>query len=373
MSDLPEDRVEPAPPFSYCAVDYFGPFLIKERRSQVKRYGILFTCMSSRAVHLETAVSLSSSSFINALSRFLNRRGPVRVLRSDQGTNFIGARNELKAVLSEMDQDQVHKYLLQNDCEWIKFNMNCPHSSHMGGAWERQILTVRNALETLLMSSGQQLDDESFRTFMTEVECIINSRSLSVVNLSDPEGPEPLTPNHLLTMKPKIVLPPPGQFQREDIYSQKWWRRVQFLANEFWLRWRKEYLQNLQHRNKWSSFRRNLQVGDIVISKEEDDQRNKWPLARVTEVYKSHDGEIRKVKILIADRELTTEGKRRSQPTYLDRPIHKLVLLLAADTSENSIGEPGDQDVIPVKEPDSVWKGIAANIKDTLWESLTRS
>ncbi|KAK6177794.1 hypothetical protein SNE40_015827 [Patella caerulea] len=107
MSDLPEDRVELAPPFSYCAVDYCGPFLIKERRSQVKRYGVLFTCMSSTAVHLETAVSLSSSSFINALSRFLNRIGPVR----------IGARNELKAVLSEMDQDQVHKYLLRNDCE----------------------------------------------------------------------------------------------------------------------------------------------------------------------------------------------------------------------------------------------------------------
>lgn len=90
MSDLPIDQVEPSPPFSYCAVDSFRPFLIKER-SEVKRYGVIFTCMASRSVHLETANSLNTSSFMNALSRFLSRRGPVRQLRCDQGTNFVGA------------------------------------------------------------------------------------------------------------------------------------------------------------------------------------------------------------------------------------------------------------------------------------------
>ena len=83
MAGLPEDRLEPAAPFSYCTVDYFGPFMIKVRRSEVKRYGVLFTCMASRSVHLETATSLGTSSFINALTRFLCRRGPVRQLRSD--------------------------------------------------------------------------------------------------------------------------------------------------------------------------------------------------------------------------------------------------------------------------------------------------
>ena len=97
MACLPEDRLEPVPPFSYCAVDYFGPFIVLERRSEVKRYGVLFTCMGSRSVHLETANSLDSSSFINALSRFMSQRGAVRQLRSDQGTNFVGTQNELKA------------------------------------------------------------------------------------------------------------------------------------------------------------------------------------------------------------------------------------------------------------------------------------
>ena len=333
MSELPKDRIEPSPPFSYCAVDFFGPFTIKEKRSQVKRYGVLFTCLASRSVHLETANSLNTSSFINALSRFLNRRGPVRQLRCDQGTNFVGARNELKDALKEMDQCRIHEYTVQHGAEWVPFQMNVPHASHMGGSWERMIRTVRDALETLLISSGSQLDDEAFRTFMTEVESIVNSRPLTTKELSDPEALEPLTPNHLLTFKPKVLLPPPGQFQKADLYSRKWWRRVQYLANEFWLRWRREVLHNLQSRQKWNRPQRNMSVGDIVISKESDEPRNNWPLAKVVDVYPSADGYVRKVRILKSDGDLDNQGRRKRPPSYLDRPVHKLVLLLSQDES----------------------------------------
>ena len=250
MEDLPKDRFEEAPPFTYCGVDFFGPFAIKERRSIVKRYGVIFACLGSRGVHLETANSLTTSSFINALSRFLNRRGPVRNIRSDQGTNFVGASNELKNALKGMDEEKISAYLHENSCEWIPFQFNVPHASHMGGVWERQIRTVREAIETTLMKAGEQLDDEAFRTFITEAENIVNSRPLSVSHLCSPDAPEPLTPNHLLTMKSKIVLPPPGNFQSEDLYCRKQWRRVQFLTNEFWSRWRQEFLQNLQTRQK---------------------------------------------------------------------------------------------------------------------------
>ena len=92
MANLPQDRLEPAPPFTFCGVDYFGPWHIKEGRKELKRYGVLFTCLASRAIHLETAKSLETDSFINALRRFLARRGPVQLLRSDQGTNFVGAK-----------------------------------------------------------------------------------------------------------------------------------------------------------------------------------------------------------------------------------------------------------------------------------------
>jgi len=112
MADLPVDQVEPSAPFLYCAVDFFGPFLIKEKRSEVKRHGAIFTSMANRGVHLETANSLSTSSFINALNRFLTRRGPVRQLRCDKGKNFMGAKNELKAALEE---------LIRSVCKSIKW------------------------------------------------------------------------------------------------------------------------------------------------------------------------------------------------------------------------------------------------------------
>ena len=176
MCDLPADRLECHPPFTYCAVDYFGPFIIKEGRKELKRYGALFTCMSSRAIHLETASSLETNSFLNALRRFLSRRGPVRQLRNDQGTNFVGARRELKEALAEMDQSRVKQELLKQGCDWIEFKMNVPAASHMGGVWERQIRTVRSVLTSILATNGAQLDDESLRTLMCEAESIVNSR-----------------------------------------------------------------------------------------------------------------------------------------------------------------------------------------------------
>ena len=96
MADLPQERCTEAAPFTYCGVDMFGPLIIKERRSELKRYGALFTCFSSRAVHIEVTNSLDADSFILALRRFMARRGTVRSIWSDNGTNFVGARNELQ-------------------------------------------------------------------------------------------------------------------------------------------------------------------------------------------------------------------------------------------------------------------------------------
>ena len=131
MSDLPEDR-----PFTYCAVDCFGPFIVKDKQKELKRYGVLFTCMASRAIHIEIANSLDTDSFLNALRRFISRRGPIRQLCSDQGTNIVGARTELTKALGEMDQDKIKSCLLDNQCDWITFKMNVPAASHMGGVWE---------------------------------------------------------------------------------------------------------------------------------------------------------------------------------------------------------------------------------------------
>ena len=117
LADLPEDRIEPAPLFTYSAVDYFGPFLLREGRKEIKRYGVLFTCMASRAIHIKTANTLETDSFINALRRFQAEHGPVRQLRSDCGTNFVGAQRELQEALNTMDENKVCNTLLEENCK----------------------------------------------------------------------------------------------------------------------------------------------------------------------------------------------------------------------------------------------------------------
>ena len=329
MADLPGDRLEPAPPFTNCAVDYFGPWYIKQGRSMVKRYGVIFTCLASRAIHLETSASLNTDSFINALRRFICRRGPIRQLRSDQGTNFVGARRELKQALEEMDQQRIQNELLKVNCDWFSFKMNVPAASHMGGVWERMIRSVRNVLDALLRSNASQLDDESLRTLMCEAEAVVNSRPLTVDSLNDPDSLSPLTPSHILTMKSKIVLSPPGVFLSADKYCRARWRRVQHLANEFWSRWRKEYLSSLQQRQKWTKSRKDVAEGDIVIVKDNNAARSQWELARVSAVNHSADGRVRTVKLTLADRDLDKKGKRINPQRFLDRPVQKLVVLMS--------------------------------------------
>ena len=238
MANLPEDKLQPAPPFTYCGVDLFGPWLTKEGRKELKRYGVLFTCMASQAIHIKGANSLSTDCFIMALRRPLAIRGPIRLLRSDRGTNFAGAETELKKALEEMDHSKVRMFLTEKGCDYPEFKMNAPSASHTGGVWEHQIRTVRRVLKALMDQSGTQLDDKSLRTFMCEA--VANSRPLSVDNLNEATTLEPLT------MKSSVVLPPPSEFQCVDLYSQKRWRRVQHLANEIWSHWKSEFLHTLQ-------------------------------------------------------------------------------------------------------------------------------
>lgn len=132
MSDLPADRLTDEAPFTYSAVDFFGPWYIRQGRKELKRYGVLFTCMACRAVHLETACSLDTSSFINSLRRFISIRGPIRQLRCDRGTNFVGAENELRDAVKELDDQQLQRYLTSEGCDFITFKMNVPSAEESG-------------------------------------------------------------------------------------------------------------------------------------------------------------------------------------------------------------------------------------------------
>ena len=283
----------------------------------MKRYGLLITCLSLRAVHIEVLRDMSADSFMNAFRCLIAVRGAVRSIYCDQGTNFIGAKNEL-------DRNLQGK-LTELGCE---FHFNPPTASHFGGVWERLIRTVRAVLEGLVPSSKGQLDEGSLRTFFYEAAAIINSRPLTVENLERVDGPLPLSPNHLLTGKGSLIAPPPGTFPREDLYLKKQWRRVQHLAEVLWGRWRREYLSSLQKRQVWQNKEPNISSGDIVILQDEGSRRCHWQLARVTEVMPSGDGLVRSVKLLLATSQLDEKGKPRSKRTFLVRPIHKMVVLI---------------------------------------------
>jgi len=190
---LPAERLTPNKPPFYCiGVDFFGPFTVRQARSYVKRYGCIFTCFASRAVHLEVAHALTVDSFINAYRRVSSRRGKVHTLYSDNGTNFVGAEKERRVSLIEWNQNVLHKQLCQRGVRW---QFNPPLASHMGGIWERVIRSVKKILFALL--SEQRLTDESLATLLTEMEYILNSRPLTPV-VMDSECQEPHTPNHLL-------------------------------------------------------------------------------------------------------------------------------------------------------------------------------
>jgi hypothetical protein len=109
----------------------------------------------------------------------------------------------------------------------------------------------------------QVVDDEGFRTFMCEIEGIMNARPITTVS-DDMNDPDALTPNHLLLARPNQSLLP-GIFKKEDVYSKRRWRQIQYLADIFWKRWTREYIPLLQERQKWLQPKRNVKVNDVVL------------------------------------------------------------------------------------------------------------
>ena len=312
MADLPESRVLPdKPPFSSVGVDYFGPFQVRRGRSLLKRYGVIFTCLAIRAVHIEIAHSLDTDSFLLALRRFIARRGQVSEIHSDNGSNFTSGERELRDAVLEWNQEKIHNSLMQKNIKW---SFSPPYGSHFGGIWERCIRTVRKILLSLLRE--QITDDESLATLMCEVEGIMNSRPITTVS-SDPNDIEPLTPNHLLLLKSEVALPP-GLFKKEDSLSRRRWRQVQYLADLFWRRWSKEYLPLLQLRQKWVKPKRNLAVGDVVLISTEASHRNSWPLGRIVETFPDKRGFVRRVRV-------------RTKSAVYGRPVDKLCLLVLGE------------------------------------------
>ncbi|MBM6549247.1 DDE-type integrase/transposase/recombinase [Streptococcus dysgalactiae subsp. equisimilis] len=290
MAPLPSFRTrKPSYPFSHSGVDYFGPFMVKCNRSEVKRFGCLFTCMQTRAVHIEVAHGMTTDSFLMALDRFISRRGIPKVLYSDNGSNFIGAEAELRSLCKSFDNKRIHDALLVYQIEW---QFNPPSASHRGGVWERMIRTVRKVLSHLVKE--QKVSDEGLLTCLAEAERIVNDRPLVPV-YDEPELPIALLPNDWLLLRPNPGLTVDSTPLRERFTKQ--WRQAQHLANTFWKRWKREYLPTLQVTQKWLNPQRNLKLGDLVLLSKIDTPRGCWSKGVVKETYPGLDGLTRQVLV----------------------------------------------------------------------------
>ena len=264
MANVPSDRLcFNNKPFTKTGVDYLGPYQIKlskgtkSNEAIAKRYIVLFTYLSTRAVHLEIAGYLSSSTFILSLSWFLAGKGTVRVMRSDNGTNFVGASTELKQSIKALDQAYINKCLVAKNMCW-KFNP--PVSPVMGGICESLLKSAKLCLKVIIRD--KLFTEESWATFISEVESIINQRL--IVHVSDDVNDfEALAPNYFI-IESYCYNFSSWVFEKQEINLRRKWCLVHVAANLFWNRWKWEYMPSLNVCRKWAG--RYPSLGPGVIS-----------------------------------------------------------------------------------------------------------
>jgi hypothetical protein len=268
--------------FQFVGVDLFGPYVVKiGQRSEEKRYGVIFLCKVTRAVHLEMARSLTSESLIMTLDRMVARRGCPETIICDNGGNFQGLSNELRRLIEEHSdtiiQDQARK--------GIDFRFNPPGSPHWGGSYERSIKTVKLCLVDSI-SGVACLTEDVLETALVQAEHILNNRPLEF----DDEGVA-ITPMQLIAPMGNNS----GVFHLQGKESTfKAWRQVNQAISCFWKRWRRLYLSNLSMKAvDGNGQHAKLAVGDRVLLKDLNDMLNQWDYGTVKEVYVGIDGHPR--------------------------------------------------------------------------------
>ena len=294
-ADLPAERLELTQPFAETGCDVFGPFSLKYTgRGLKKRYVLLFTCFSTRAISLISLKDMSTESFINALIRFHNQFPGLKSLWCDCGSNFKGASRELAESVALWDNEQTNKELAVKGLTW---HFGPPHTPHAGGVWERCVQSAKKHIAAIIYEQKSELDLDSFETILSEVSGILNRRPITPMS-SDPSDPQTLSPANFLypyTITPTSVniLPPlsSGDHLRAS------WRRVREVIEEFWQRWQQEYVIELQRRTKWTSSTKNPRLGQLVILVDELQPRELWRIGRISKILTADKNHVRRVEI----------------------------------------------------------------------------
>ncbi|XP_065356083.1 uncharacterized protein LOC135950472 [Calliphora vicina] len=314
MAALPTARTVISRPFTTTGVDFTGPFEIKNYTGRAclitKGYVCVFICFATKAIHLEAVSSLSTPAFLGAFSRFISRRGCPRNMYSDNGTNFVGAsrvlQTEFRCFLRDVGAEVNASYAHQG----IKWHFNPASAPHMGGLWESGVKSFKHHFRRI--AGGLKYTFEEFSTLLARIESCLNSRPLCPLSDSF-ECLDCLTPGHFLTGGP-LLAPPEVEVLECPTSVINRWQRVKALNQRLCSRWKNEYLKDLQKRNKWKFALKDLEVGDMVVIKEDNMPTNEWRLGRVEKLHRGKDGHVRVVGVK------TARGS-------IIRPVVKLVVL----------------------------------------------
>ncbi|XP_065093953.1 uncharacterized protein LOC135714509 [Ochlerotatus camptorhynchus] len=287
MGDLPQSRLAAfSRPFTYMGVDYFGPILVSVGRRSEKRWGVLATCLTTRAIHLQLAHTLTTDTCVMAIRNVMARRGVPAVIYSDRGTNFQAASKELKAAMELLDHDKLANEFTSSCTQWTFIP---PGSPHMGGAWERLIRSVK--LNLAKVQTSRLPTDEVLQNALVEVENTINSRPLTDIPVDDDESPV-LTPNHFL-LGSANGLRSWVPIDDSPVMRRNCWAQSQIMADMFWKQWVRDYLPTITRRTKWFTPAKPITVGDIVVIVDPKLSRNCWPKGRVIATHQAPDGQVR--------------------------------------------------------------------------------
>lgn len=256
MANLPRERLKPCVrPFSTSGLDLFGPFNVVIGRRVEKRWVLIATCFSTRAIHLEIVYSLSSDSCLMVVRRFVADRGHPATIYSDNGTNLDAAEKELNEGMKNLNSKLVTDEMIDRRINW-KFSP--PYGSHFGGNWERLVASCKRSQRAVL--EEHSVKDEVLLTsrtlttrdpVMKEVASLLNTRPITRVS-TDPSEPEPLTPNHFVLGCHHPHVPPNVETEFGGL-SRRRWRQAQFIIVQFRRRLMREYVPELIERKKWQN------------------------------------------------------------------------------------------------------------------------
>lgn len=305
MADLPSERVNaPFKPFLKTAVDFAGPINIKTSTLRaakiVKAYIAIFVCLATKAMHIEAVSDLTADSFMAALRRFVARRGEITDMYSDNGTNFVKT-NRILDELFATEKQQFETTFFNTLCQ-LKINWHfAPASSpHFNGLAEAAVKTTKYHLKRVIGQTA--LTFEELSTVLSQIEAVVNSRPLCEMS-NDPNEDEVLTPAHFLHHT-KAILPPDEDNNETKANYLSRWQTVQRISQNFWKKWKSDYLNQLQVRGKWASEKPNVKIGELVLIKEDNTPPAQWAMGRIVDTHPGKDGNVRVASIKTANNTL---------------------------------------------------------------------